>query len=523
MRYIPLSFTVKKENLDIQEVEWNINPNDETNMKEEGKVKFIGDETQIKTTLKYSKAGFYQAEAVVDPGNKIPEDDEANNVKIISFQIVSNNVVVLPSLEDYDDEFVAAEGDSLMIAPKSEFGNNVICSININHFIKQGCNFVWPTTQGDNGVYYAEITIESGYYKISKNIKVVINHADDSVITPLNSEITKTLSLGTKNEEIVYLRFNKDAELDGFNLKIEQMQLGKITNNDVGLEIYINNNLVLSKDETLSKEKILLIQGIIQEILDSCDDDYCIIPVKFKVNINSNLLLSVSAPSISDFDFKIDLNVENTNGLNLDLVNNLNTVSYIKYDYIIEDSNGNKLFEDININKKLELGNTKLTLDLPKLELNKEYKVKLKLEHNGKTKEVDSYIVRRPKATMANPLTIKVNKKDLISLIGKGEDPDGNQIVDYEWDISKYNREDYEQKVIFVTSGSWAPGSFDGLNGADAKCQKEADDAGLIGTYKAFLSANDKPKSEDRCLSELVVKNRLNIYDSYKLVNGNVV
>jgi hypothetical protein len=42
-------------------------------------------------------------------------------------------------------------------------------------------------------------------------------------------------------------------------------------------------------------------------------------------------------------------------------------------------------------------------------------------------------------------------------------------------------------KVVFVTSGRYT-GNLGGVDGADAKCQAEADAAGLTGEYKAWIS-----------------------------------
>ncbi len=42
-------------------------------------------------------------------------------------------------------------------------------------------------------------------------------------------------------------------------------------------------------------------------------------------------------------------------------------------------------------------------------------------------------------------------------------------------------------KVVFVTANQWT-GALGGLDGGDAKCQQSAEDAGLPGTFKAFLA-----------------------------------
>jgi len=46
-----------------------------------------------------------------------------------------------------------------------------------------------------------------------------------------------------------------------------------------------------------------------------------------------------------------------------------------------------------------------------------------------------------------------------------------------------------EPKTVFVTDGTYV-GNLGWLTGADAKCQAEADAAGLAGTYKAWLSTS---------------------------------
>ena len=50
-------------------------------------------------------------------------------------------------------------------------------------------------------------------------------------------------------------------------------------------------------------------------------------------------------------------------------------------------------------------------------------------------------------------------------------------------------------KTVFVTSETYT-GNLGGLAGADAKCQERANDAGLPGTYKAWLSASTNSVSE---------------------------
>jgi len=101
-----------------------------------------------------------------------------------------------------------------------------------------------------------------------------------------------------------------------------------------------------------------------------------------------------------------------------------------------------------------------------------------------------------------------------ILLAGSGEDPE-DDITAYRWDLSSYDAR--QQNVIFVSANTYAPGSFGGLAGADAKCQQEANAAGLLGTFKAFLSANDLPYPTDRCQSALVVQNRLTTAQYYQV------
>jgi hypothetical protein len=44
--------------------------------------------------------------------------------------------------------------------------------------------------------------------------------------------------------------------------------------------------------------------------------------------------------------------------------------------------------------------------------------------------------------------------------------------------------------IAFLTNGTWT-GDLGGVDGADAKCQSEADQAGLEGTYKAWISTSN--------------------------------
>ena len=48
---------------------------------------------------------------------------------------------------------------------------------------------------------------------------------------------------------------------------------------------------------------------------------------------------------------------------------------------------------------------------------------------------------------------------------------------------------DFDEKIVFVTSETYKS-ALGGLAGADAICQERADDAGLPGTYKAWLSSS---------------------------------
>jgi hypothetical protein len=69
-----------------------------------------------------------------------------------------------------------------------------------------------------------------------------------------------------------------------------------------------------------------------------------------------------------------------------------------------------------------------------------------------------------------------------------------------------------EIRYVFVTASA-RDGILGGLSGADSKCQTEATNAGLTGTYKAWLS--------DATTS---AANRLEHFTGqYKLVDGSVV
>ena len=105
-----------------------------------------------------------------------------------------------------------------------------------------------------------------------------------------------------------------------------------------------------------------------------------------------------------------------------------------------------------------------------------------------------------------------------LQLSGFATDPDGETITDYEWNLGSYDRRD--QAVMFVTKAAYAPGALGGLAGADAKCQAEADAAGLLGTYNAFLSATD---TGSRCSSSKTAANRLNVFTEYHMVDGTLV
>jgi hypothetical protein len=70
----------------------------------------------------------------------------------------------------------------------------------------------------------------------------------------------------------------------------------------------------------------------------------------------------------------------------------------------------------------------------------------------------------------------------------------------------------YEEKIVFVTSKRY-DGNLEGLAGADAKCQELADDEGLPGQYKAWLS--------DNMFSPI---NRFTMgRKNYRLVDGTIV
>lgn len=68
------------------------------------------------------------------------------------------------------------------------------------------------------------------------------------------------------------------------------------------------------------------------------------------------------------------------------------------------------------------------------------------------------------------------------------------------------------QKIVFVTSQTYN-GALGGIAGADKKCQQSADDAGLPGTYRAWISTSD---SDPR-------KTFTKIASSYILVGGTEV
>ncbi len=65
-----------------------------------------------------------------------------------------------------------------------------------------------------------------------------------------------------------------------------------------------------------------------------------------------------------------------------------------------------------------------------------------------------------------------------------GFDANGDIICQYPW------------KYVFITQGSYT-GDLGGVAGADAKCQVEADAAGLPGTYKAWISTDSASPAED--------------------------
>lgn len=69
-----------------------------------------------------------------------------------------------------------------------------------------------------------------------------------------------------------------------------------------------------------------------------------------------------------------------------------------------------------------------------------------------------------------------------------------------------------EPKLVFVTAGTWQ-GDLGGAAGADAKCQQEADSAGVAGTFMAWLSTSGSSPASDFTRSPA----------PYVLSNGNRV
>jgi cysteine-rich repeat protein len=69
-----------------------------------------------------------------------------------------------------------------------------------------------------------------------------------------------------------------------------------------------------------------------------------------------------------------------------------------------------------------------------------------------------------------------------------------------------------EWRAVFVTSESYT-GDLGGLEGADAKCQARAEEAGLVGVYKAWLSVPGEGPS-----TRFTTWNR-----PYRLVDGTII
>lgn len=83
----------------------------------------------------------------------------------------------------------------------------------------------------------------------------------------------------------------------------------------------------------------------------------------------------------------------------------------------------------------------------------------------------------------------------------------------FTWEYATHTCEgQLPSKTVFVTD-SLHDGNLGGLAGADAICQSEADGAGLVGTYKAWLS--DSTGSPDTLFARSS--------DPYQLVDGTLV
>lgn len=120
-----------------------------------------------------------------------------------------------------------------------------------------------------------------------------------------------------------------------------------------------------------------------------------------------------------------------------------------------------------------------------------------------------------------------------LALVGCGGS-DSNQSRDAEESNTPAN-----PKTVFVTDERMA-GGFGGQTTADSICQSEADDAGLLGTYRAFLSTTSRSAasrladaayvrpdgvSVARSLADLVdgaIQNAINVNAAGQTVGGDV-
>ena len=133
---------------------------------------------------------------------------------------------------------------------------------------------------------------------------------------------------------------------------------------------------------------------------------------------------------------------------------------------------------------------------------------KYKIEGMSHSGLIESSLNNAPSAVITTA-SQTITAGNILQLSGYGTDADGDRIAEYKWDLSEYDN--HSQKIIFVTKNLY-DGNLGGLLGADAICQKEADEAGLLGNYKAWLSD-----------SATNAKDRLIIYDSYKTINGETI
>lgn len=67
--------------------------------------------------------------------------------------------------------------------------------------------------------------------------------------------------------------------------------------------------------------------------------------------------------------------------------------------------------------------------------------------------------------------------------------PEGEQVVAFENNIPLCTSEVAYPATVFVSASSY-DGNLGGVSGADAKCQAEADGAGLSGTYRAWIGTS---------------------------------